>query len=152
MWANIRAKKARGGKPAKPGDEAYPDKKQWNKLSKQSEEQINNNMNTEQAYIEGFVKRASEYGFSESEATELLKTAMRGQNAYSLIENISRPLAAAAVREGLPSIPGRGTEAAKVLADLVRKVKGGRMHPSSSPIEQHRINNLQQMASEMLHP
>jgi hypothetical protein len=35
LWANIRAKKARGGKPAKPGDEAYPDKKQWNKLSKQ---------------------------------------------------------------------------------------------------------------------
>ena len=109
-------------------------------------------MNTEQAYIEGFVKRASEYGFSQAESAELLKTAMRGQNAYSLIENISRPLAAAAVREGVPSIPGRGTEAAKVLADLVRKVKGGRMHPSTNPMEQHRINNLQQAASEMLHP
>ena len=36
LWANIRAKKARGGKPAKPGDEAYPDKKQWDKLSKQA--------------------------------------------------------------------------------------------------------------------
>jgi hypothetical protein len=70
--ANIRANKARGGKPAKPGDEAYPDKKQWNKLSKQSEE---NNMNAEQAYIEGFVKRASEYGFNEIEAIELLKEA-----------------------------------------------------------------------------
>lgn len=32
-------------------------------------------MNTEQAYIEGFVKRASEYGFSEHEAIELLKQA-----------------------------------------------------------------------------
>jgi hypothetical protein len=31
-------------------------------------------MNTQQqAYIEGFVKRASEYGFSEAEAIELLK-------------------------------------------------------------------------------
>lgn len=30
----------------------------------------------EQAYIEGFVKRASEYGFSESEAVEILKQAM----------------------------------------------------------------------------
>jgi hypothetical protein len=35
-----------------------------------------NNMNTqEQAYIEGFVKRASEYGFSYNEAIELLKSA-----------------------------------------------------------------------------
>lgn len=34
LWANIRAKRARGEKPAKPGDEDYPDKKQWNKLTK----------------------------------------------------------------------------------------------------------------------
>jgi hypothetical protein len=32
-------------------------------------------MNTEQAYIEGFVKRASEYGFSRNEAVSLLKQA-----------------------------------------------------------------------------
>ena len=32
-------------------------------------------MTTEQAYIEGFVKRASEYGFNENEAVELLKSA-----------------------------------------------------------------------------
>lgn len=31
-------------------------------------------MTTEQAYINGFVKRASEYGFSAQEAIELLKT------------------------------------------------------------------------------
>jgi hypothetical protein len=37
LWANIRAKKARGERPAKPGDEAYPDKKQWDKLSKAGE-------------------------------------------------------------------------------------------------------------------
>ena len=34
-------------------------------------------MTTEQAYIEGFVKRASEYGFSETEAEVLLKKATR---------------------------------------------------------------------------
>lgn len=34
LWANIRAKRARGEAPAKPGDEDYPDKKQWNKLTK----------------------------------------------------------------------------------------------------------------------
>jgi len=34
-------------------------------------------MNTEQAYIEGFVKRAAEYGFSNEEAVNLLKQANR---------------------------------------------------------------------------
>lgn len=34
LWANIRAKRTRGEAPAKPGDEDYPDKKQWNKLTK----------------------------------------------------------------------------------------------------------------------
>ena len=35
LWANIHAKKARGEKAAKPGDEDYPDKEQWDKLSKE---------------------------------------------------------------------------------------------------------------------
>ena len=34
LWANIRAKKARGEQTAKPGSEDYPDKKQWDKLTK----------------------------------------------------------------------------------------------------------------------
>lgn len=34
LWANIRAKRARGEKAAKPGSEDYPDKKQWDKLTK----------------------------------------------------------------------------------------------------------------------
>ena len=38
LWANIRAKRARGEKPAKPGDEDYPDKKQWSKLTKDAAE------------------------------------------------------------------------------------------------------------------
>jgi superfamily II DNA or RNA helicase len=37
LWANIRAKRKRGETQAKPGDEDYPDKKQWNKLTKASE-------------------------------------------------------------------------------------------------------------------
>ena len=32
-------------------------------------------MTTDEAYIEGFVKRAAEYGFSEVEAVEILKRA-----------------------------------------------------------------------------
>ena len=42
-------------------------------------------MNTEQAYIEGFVKRASEYGYSESEAVEMLKVAARGEHALKYL-------------------------------------------------------------------
>jgi hypothetical protein len=41
LWANIHAKRKRGESPAKPGDEDYPDKKQWDKLTK--EENVNNN-------------------------------------------------------------------------------------------------------------
>ena len=33
LWANINAKRERGEAPAKPGDKAYPDQKQWRKLS-----------------------------------------------------------------------------------------------------------------------
>lgn len=38
LWANIHAKRNRGGKPAKPGDDAYPDSKTWKKLTKEDEE------------------------------------------------------------------------------------------------------------------
>jgi hypothetical protein len=44
LWDNIRKKRARGESPAKPGDEDYPDKKQWNKLTKEGEGQSNNYM------------------------------------------------------------------------------------------------------------
>lgn len=37
LWANIRAKKQRGGKPAKPGDKDYPDAKNWKKVTAISE-------------------------------------------------------------------------------------------------------------------
>jgi hypothetical protein len=34
LWHNIHAKRKRGEKPAKPGDDDYPDKKSWEKASK----------------------------------------------------------------------------------------------------------------------
>lgn len=37
LWANIHAKRARGEKPAKPGDEEFPEKKAWDKASKKDE-------------------------------------------------------------------------------------------------------------------
>jgi hypothetical protein len=36
LWDNIRAKRKRGEKPAKPGDEDYPDKKTWEKLTSET--------------------------------------------------------------------------------------------------------------------
>ena len=35
LWDNIHAKRERGETPAKPGDEDYPNKKQWNRLTKE---------------------------------------------------------------------------------------------------------------------
>jgi hypothetical protein len=35
LWANIQAKKERGEEPAKKGDKDYPDKKQWDNLTKE---------------------------------------------------------------------------------------------------------------------
>jgi hypothetical protein len=36
LWDNIHAKRKRGEKPAKPGDEDYPDKKTWDKLTNET--------------------------------------------------------------------------------------------------------------------
>jgi len=33
LWANIRAKKKKGGKTAKPGDKGYPTKKSWDRVT-----------------------------------------------------------------------------------------------------------------------
>jgi hypothetical protein len=44
LWANIRARRARGERAAKPGEEDYPDKKQWNKLTKASSTEKNANV------------------------------------------------------------------------------------------------------------
>ena len=37
LWANVHAKKERGAAPAKPGDKAYPDAKNWKKVTEESE-------------------------------------------------------------------------------------------------------------------
>lgn len=36
LWANIQKKRKEGRKPAKPGDESYPDSKSWEKLTNKS--------------------------------------------------------------------------------------------------------------------
>ena len=64
-------------------------------------------MNTQQAYIEGFVKRASEYGYSEAEAIEILKQAvafpsnMVPNTPGSLAAPIATPVTGGGVPESL---------------------------------------------------
>ena len=43
LWANIQNKRERGEEPAKPGDEEYPDKEQWDKLTKEDDERDSKN-------------------------------------------------------------------------------------------------------------
>lgn len=40
LWANIQAKKKRGESAAKPGDEDYPDSKNWSKVTAISEKKV----------------------------------------------------------------------------------------------------------------
>lgn len=47
-------------------------------------------MTTQQAYINGFVKRANEYGYSEDQALNILKEASR--NVYNLEQQKANPL------------------------------------------------------------
>jgi hypothetical protein len=86
-------------------------------------------MNTEQAYIEGFVKRAMEYGFSENEAQSLFKEAARGAQALNLIgrtllgKKPVKPTANRMLQLGLAHAPERHTFEAKALADKLRSVR-----------------------------
>jgi hypothetical protein len=90
-------------------------------------------MNTEQAYINGFVKRASEYGYSEDGAVQLAKEAMRGAAAANLAIGLKdKGLGEYAVRAGRVNIPGRGTPDAQRLAELLRKIKA---HEKTLPID-----------------
>ena len=45
LWANIHAKKERGEPPAKSNDKDYPDKKQWDKLTKEESGTIEESQN-----------------------------------------------------------------------------------------------------------
>jgi len=67
-------------------------------------------MTNEQAYINGFVKRAAEYGYSETQALDILKQAER--NVYNLEQQKASPfmniLGAMALGKVAPEAPGGG--------------------------------------------
>ena len=61
-----------------------------------------NNMNTEQAFAEGFVKRASEYGYGKNEAEEILKQAGLDQFKRNIMAAlIKKPAIPSAVAHGV---------------------------------------------------
>lgn len=84
LWANIHAKRKRGDKAARPGDEDYPDKKSWNKTSKSEEysEEL-----SEEEYDEAcslmesmsFTQEGQKYGFYEIDAPELNEAEYQGR-------------------------------------------------------------------------
>jgi hypothetical protein len=93
-------------------------------------------MNTEQAFVEGFVKRAMEYGFSQNESLELLKEAARGAGALSLIMRRQlkntpkaqktkeiRDVANKLVKDKNMDIPARHSSDAKGLADELKLLR-----------------------------
>jgi hypothetical protein len=71
LWANIQAKRKRGEAPAKPGDEDYPDKKQWNRLTKEGENESNNYMFWQN--LKGILDDATEIlGMNQQEVDALI--------------------------------------------------------------------------------
>ena len=78
-----------------------------------------NNMTTQQAYINGFVKRASEYGFNESETKYFLKKLAEGYSSNeiqaeinAINPNVNRPAGSAAMLD----FPVKGSVPPKIPA------------------------------------
>jgi hypothetical protein len=69
-------------------------------------------MNTQQAYINGFVKRAVAHGFSEAEAFELLKSSV-DQDAVAQ-PNMSSATAKPGPERYVPPAPPTGVPAASL--------------------------------------
>jgi len=65
-------------------------------------------MNTQQAYINGFVKRASEYGLNQHQAVELLKQAESIKD--ELIRGVAKGVTRKVVGSGLGSLMGKANE------------------------------------------
>lgn len=55
LWANIHAKRKRGESAAKPGDEAYPDAKNWKKVTNESEKKADNDLATSRYGLNYFI-------------------------------------------------------------------------------------------------
>ena len=88
----------------------------------------------EQAYINGFVKRAAEYGFDENQAIAMLKEAARGTEAGALFIRHMAPAAAHSkkgfknlankiIKNDKKLVPARHSPDAKELADSIKQLR-----------------------------
>jgi hypothetical protein len=115
-------------------------------------------MYTEQAYVDGFLKRASEHGIASDGAIMLLKKAMRGQAIYALMNNMSRANAAQKLTSKFAppgrilKIPERGSMNADVLAGLGRQVKKSIKTPTQNPQELNKRYLMQNTGRRIMHP
>jgi hypothetical protein len=75
LWANIHAKRKRGEKPAKPGDEDYPDKESWDELTEEEYDEACSLMEKI-----SFIQEGQKYGFYEIDAPELNEAEYQGRN------------------------------------------------------------------------
>jgi SNF2 family DNA or RNA helicase len=75
LWANIRAKRARGEKAARPGEKGYPDKEQWKRLTAKKAELLNVLLKKANSKLDGLltkddVKKIKTYVLSKNELRE----------------------------------------------------------------------------------
>jgi len=108
-------------------------------------------MTTQQAYIDGFVKRASEYGYSESEAVALFKEA--GQDIF-MDPSVRRlmlsvMLGGAAGGALVPDHPIAGTAAGVALGNMIG-IPWSIHHLKSRSRAQHRNKNTAKADIEAL--
>ena len=87
-------------------------------------------MTTQQAYINGFVKRAAAYGYSKAEAISLLKIAMPNANENAPSPVASKPASSPGmmsraknwIKSKLPGYPTTVGNTAGAVEDLSKKL------------------------------
>lgn len=86
LWDNIRKKRERGEKPAKPGDEDYPEKKGWDKAVKASKNESITNANIFSLIDEIIINETGEGIIEDLNFTDL--QICEGQMTYEILEEV----------------------------------------------------------------
>ena len=95
----------------------------------------------EQAYIEGFVKRAAEYGFDENEAVEILKEAARRKMRNG------KPFSTAGYNPFEGVVSGVGEKLKETAHSAVNKLKdsGSKLKDSGSKLKDSGISAIKKL-------
>jgi hypothetical protein len=122
LWANIHAKRERGESPAKPGEEGYPDKKQWKKLTKEEIEQvvseeIENIFEAEDQVAEEDPKKKADARIKDAAA--IAKAAEQEKRAQAMVNKVRPPEQQTAKQADMKS----KIEQEKIAKDDLKKAK-----------------------------